>query len=103
MGRRSAALLLAVVTSGTGPVSAAPAPHPAGLPATPQAEIFATNNTSVITDPDDPRLRTRLVRFGHQVQRIIRENGGVPRGSTLVDGGDWRAADVEYGAWEFVG
>lgn len=32
-----------------------------GAPA--DAEIFATNNTAVITDPDDPRLRDELKEF----------------------------------------
>lgn len=50
------------------------------------AEIFATNNTAVITDPADPRLKDRLKAFAHQVERIIDDGGGVPRGSELLDG-----------------
>jgi hypothetical protein len=52
----------------------------------PDAEIFATNNTAVITDPDDPRLRDRLIGFGREVERIIDRGGGRPRGSQLLDG-----------------
>jgi hypothetical protein len=52
----------------------------------PDAEIFATSNTAVITDPADPRLDDRLTRFARQVRRIIRAGGGVPRRSTLLDG-----------------
>ena len=40
------------------------------------AEIFATNNTAVITDPADPRLQDRLKGFARQVERIIDEGGG---------------------------
>lgn len=52
----------------------------------PDAEVFAANTTDVITDPADPRLHVRLVRFGRTVQRIIRDGGGRPRGSQLLDG-----------------
>ena len=50
------------------------------------AEIFATDNTAVITDPDDPRLDDRLFDFGRRVERIIEQGGGRPRGSELLDG-----------------
>jgi Ca2+-binding RTX toxin-like protein len=50
------------------------------------AEIFATDNTAVITDPKDPRLNDRLERFGHRVERIIERGGGRSRGSELLDG-----------------
>ena len=101
MRRRSAGLLLTllltVVTAGTTqPATAAAGGH---HDASPDAEIFATNNTSVITDPADPRLDTRLIRFAHQVQRIVRDNGGVPRGSTLVDGVFW-SSEEQYTTYE---
>jgi len=57
----------------------------AGAPV-PDAELFATSNTAVITDPADPRLDARLVRFDASVKAIIRNGGGVPRGSRLLDG-----------------
>jgi len=50
------------------------------------AEIFATNNTAVITDPADPRLKDPLTGFARQVERIIEQGGGKPRGSELLDG-----------------
>jgi Ca2+-binding RTX toxin-like protein len=50
------------------------------------AEIFATNNTAVITDPADPRLKDELKGFARQVERIIDDGGGAPRGSELLDG-----------------
>jgi hypothetical protein len=66
---------------------------PAVAPATehhgdrlPDAEIFATNSTTLVTDPDDPRLDDRLVPFKHQVKRMIRCGGGQPGRSTLLDG-----------------
>src|SRR5687768_3454110 len=54
--------------------------------AAPDAELFATNNTSVITDPADPRLDVRLERFAQRVERIVERGGGTPRGSRLLDG-----------------
>jgi hypothetical protein len=52
----------------------------------PDAEIFATNNTAVITDPADPRLDDQLRGFERKVERIIRRGGGKPEGSQLLDG-----------------
>jgi hypothetical protein len=52
----------------------------------PDAEMFATNNTAVITDPDDPRLDDKLIGFGREVERIIERGGGDARGSALLDG-----------------
>ena len=62
---------------------------PAGAhaaPRVPDAEIFATSNTAVISDPDDPRLDDRLGRFARTVNRLVREGGAAPRGSELLDG-----------------
>jgi hypothetical protein len=52
----------------------------------PDAEIFATNNTAVITDPADPRLDDNLKPFARTVERLVRDGGGSPRGSRLLDG-----------------
>jgi hypothetical protein len=52
----------------------------------PDAEIFASSTTTLITDPADPRLDQRLVAFDRAVNRIIRRGGGSPRDSQLVDG-----------------
>jgi hypothetical protein len=77
-----AALLVAVLATGTaGPAAAASR--------VPQAEIFATSNTAIITDPADPRLNTRLIPFARQVRRIVREGGAQPHGSTLLNGVFW--------------
>ncbi|HEY1277817.1 MAG TPA: hypothetical protein VGF25_23110 [Thermoleophilaceae bacterium] len=81
-GRRSALLAAALATAavcstGAGTASAK------GLP---DAEIFATNNTSIITDQADSRLGKRLVRFDRQVRRIIGYHGGRARASQLLDG-----------------
>jgi hypothetical protein len=62
------------------------APANAAAHALPDAEIFATNNTAVITDPDDPRLRAPLIGFAREVDCIVRRGGGTPRGSELLDG-----------------
>jgi hypothetical protein len=50
------------------------------------SEIFATNNTAVITDQHDPRLDKRLNGFARRVERIIHDGGAKPRGSELLDG-----------------
>ncbi|MDT0417446.1 hypothetical protein RM574_18325 [Streptomyces sp. DSM 41982] len=57
----------------------------------PSGEVFATNNTAVVTDPADPRLRTRLTRFDREVRGIIRAHGARPGASTLLDGVFWSA------------
>lgn len=50
------------------------------------AEIFATNNTAVITDPADPRLDDPLIAFEREASRVIEDGGGRVRGSDLLDG-----------------
>ncbi|MFI1972073.1 hypothetical protein [Streptomyces cinnamoneus] len=76
------ALTLGVAGVGNAQASAAPRVCPA-------AEIFATDNTAIITDPADPRLNTRLTRFDHEVRTIIHANGARPGASTLLDGVFW--------------
>ncbi|MFC9294202.1 hypothetical protein ACFTWH_05345 [Streptomyces sp. NPDC057011] len=76
--------VLALGSAGTGTAQASSASSP-GCP----AQIFATNNTAVITDPADPRLKTRLTRFDHEVRDIIRTHGAKPGSSTLLDGVFW--------------
>jgi hypothetical protein len=58
-------------------------------PSQPRAELFATTNTAVITDADDPRLRDRLELFELQVDTTVLANAAVTTGSTLVDGVSW--------------
>ncbi|TDD58633.1 hypothetical protein E1298_47015 [Actinomadura rubrisoli] len=75
----------------------------AGVPArasgSPQAEIFATDNTAIITDPADPRLRTHLHRFDRQVRRIVHDNGARTRRSALLDGVFW-SSDLQQVTYE---
>ncbi|MFF1508687.1 hypothetical protein [Streptomyces sp. NPDC058326] len=84
--RLLAAAVAALVLGLTGAESTYATPTDPGCPA---AEIFATDNTAIITDPDDPRLSTRLTRFDHEVRAIIRAHGARPRSSTLLDGVFW--------------
>jgi len=46
------------------------------------AEIFATNNTAVITNQHDPRLHTLLLAFASEVREMIHDGGGRPGNST---------------------
>ena len=51
------------------------------------AEIFASNNTAVITDAADPRLDDPPDRVGAtRASRLIEDGGGRVRGSDLLDG-----------------
>jgi hypothetical protein len=101
MNRRSAVLLasfgvLAIVLSAGGAQYARAAPNADNVPPAdrdlPQAEIFATSNTAIITDPGDPRLKTRLIAFEHQVDSIVRDGGAEPEGSTLLNGVFWSSS-----------
>ncbi|CAM5632210.1 hypothetical protein GCM10010222_34710 [Streptomyces tanashiensis] len=88
--RRRARLLASVVAAlllgAVGAPSTYASPDAQDCPA---AQIFATDNTAVITDPEDPRLDTRLTRFRHEVRRIIRAHGARPGPSELLDGVFW--------------
>jgi hypothetical protein len=94
------AVLTIAVALGTGlaPVATA-APATAGRHRLPTAEIFATNNTATITDPDDPRLRTRLIGFGARVETIIATHGAVPGCSTPLNGVFW-SDDLKAATYE---
>ena len=78
----ASALVLGPVSAGSAQ-AAAPARY--GCP----DELFATNNTAIITDPADPRLKTHLKRFEREVRADIRANGAQPGSSTLLDGVFW--------------
>ncbi|MEV6609190.1 hypothetical protein [Kutzneria sp. NPDC051319] len=97
MSRRPVLVALAVVavTVGLAPEAAA---SPIGHHQ-PTAEIFATDNTATITDPNDPRLKDRLVAFGAQVRGIIATNGSWPGCSTLLDGVFW-SDDLKTATYE---
>jgi hypothetical protein len=58
----------------------------------PRAELFATDNTAVISNRDDARLRDRLELFELQVDATVLANAAVATGSTLVDGVFWSPA-----------
>ncbi|MEU8137113.1 hypothetical protein [Streptodolium elevatio] len=117
--RLSAALMLTLgVTAGaTGSVgtaaaepaarSAATSPYGCAADASPghtraelpDAEIFATDNTAVITDPGDPRLDAHLLGFACEVRGIIRAHGADPEGSSLLDGVFW-STDLQAATYE---
>ncbi|MEU1674671.1 hypothetical protein ABZ752_21980 [Streptomyces roseifaciens] len=86
--------VLTLGVAGAGSVQASTARQ--GCPA---GEIFATNNTAIITDPADPRLKTRLTRFDHEVRKIIRANGARPGDSKLLDGVFW-SGDLKQATYE---
>ncbi|MFE0681582.1 hypothetical protein ACFW17_12330 [Streptomyces sp. NPDC058961] len=79
-----AAGALTLGAAGAGTARAAEAAH-----GCPSGEIYATNNTAIITDPADPRLRTRLDRFDREVRGIIHANGARPGASKLLNGVFW--------------
>jgi hypothetical protein len=60
-----------------------------GNPLSPQAEMFATNNTETIANPADPRLQDSLGRFASDVERTILANAALPVGSDRLDGVFW--------------
>ncbi|MFI6165378.1 hypothetical protein ACIBCN_01205 [Nocardia sp. NPDC051052] len=93
-----AARMVAVVASvfvsagllgGVGPAVAGPVACAAGNPLQATAELFATDNTATITDPEDQRLHTRLDGFELAVDGIALRHIGLPVGSTLVSGVFW--------------
>lgn len=108
--RLSAALLLTLgITLGTTGAQSAAAGPSYGCAADaspghtrtelPDAEIFATNNTAVVTDPDDPRLDARLLGFACEVRGVIRAHGADPEESSLLDGVFW-SGDLQAATYE---
>ncbi|WP_405977191.1 hypothetical protein [Streptomyces sp. NBC_00158] len=91
--------VLALASAGAGTAQADALSPAAGTGGCPAAEIFATDNTAVITDPADPRLRTRLHRFDHEVRQIIRTHGARTESSTLLDGVFW-SEDEQQATYE---
>ncbi|MGN5377050.1 hypothetical protein ACQ4WX_03485 [Streptomyces lasalocidi] len=86
--------VLVLGVAGAGSAQAGPARH--GCPV---GEVFATNNTAIITEQADPRLRTRLTRFDHEVRGIIHAQGARPGASTLLDGVFW-SGDLKQATYE---
>jgi hypothetical protein len=99
MSRRPVLAVLAVIAATVGLAPEAAASTVGQHHHQPTAEIFATNNTATITDPNDPRLQDRLVRFGAQVQGIIATNGAWPGCSTLLNGVFW-SDDLKTATYE---
>jgi hypothetical protein len=60
-----------------------------GYRLTPQAELFAANNTETIADPADPRLQDRLEPFASQVDMTIVANAALPVSSDQMHGIFW--------------
>ena len=92
MKRRAAIVLLLIGMGAAAPITQAHADFndcARGNALTPQAEMFATNNTSTIADPADPRLQDRLEPFASQVDGTILANTALPVGSELIDGVFW--------------
>src|ERR1700730_12664438 len=81
--------VMAALGAGGAPEALAAAAPAAGDAAPPRAEIFATSNTAIITDPRDPRLSDRLTGFEHQVDDIIDDGGADAGRATLVAGVFW--------------
>lgn len=83
--------VLALIAGGpaTGYAHADPQACVAGDPSRPQAELFATNNTAIITDPADGRLQDPLDDFSVQVSAMTIQNLVLPVRSAPVDGVYW--------------
>ncbi|MFI6474948.1 hypothetical protein ACIBL5_32370 [Streptomyces sp. NPDC050516] len=92
-------VLVAVGVLTLGVAGAGTAQAATAAPGCPTAEIFATNNTAIITDPADPRLRTQLTHFDHEVRGIVRANGARPGASKLLDGVFW-SGDLKQTTYE---
>jgi hypothetical protein len=93
--KRSAAralVALCVITSAATvdrTAGATPLDCAAADPTQVQAEMFATDNTAVITDPQDRRLRDPLTAFEFRVDADILRALALPLGSTRVEGVYW--------------
>jgi hypothetical protein len=83
---RSVLVWLVVSSGGVfGPETPAPTSPPA--PACRPAELFATDNTAIVTDPD--QLQDGLELFEIQADVTITQNGAAVTGSALLDGAYW--------------
>jgi hypothetical protein len=78
--RRLAAMVIGFLLVGMGAAAPVTQGHATvddcapGNPLTPQAEMFATNNTETIADPADLRLQDRLEPFASHVDGTILAN-----------------------------
>ncbi|MET9532540.1 MULTISPECIES: hypothetical protein [unclassified Streptomyces] len=94
---RILAMISALTLGATGTASAAQR-EPAAR-SCPTAEVFATDNTAIITDPGDPRLSTHLTRFDREVRSIIHTQGAAAGASTLLGGVFW-STDLQQATYE---
>ncbi|RFZ45703.1 hypothetical protein [Mycobacterium marinum] len=83
------ALAALLVACGGSSSWVAPAPARGEEPACRPAEIFATNNTAVSTDPDSSQSHDQLQLFEMQAATTIAQNGAAMTGSRLVNGVLW--------------
>lgn len=81
--------LAAGLVAGAGSAHAGPQSCSPANPFQPTAELFATDSTATITDPNDPRVHDRLEGFELDVDRIELSDYTLPVGSTLVSGVFW--------------
>ena len=92
--KRRAAMVIAFLLVGMGAAASVTQGHATvddcapGDPLTPKAEMFATNNTETIADPDS-RLQDRLEPFASQVDGTILANSALPVGSDRMQGVFW--------------
>src|SRR6476469_304309 len=92
--KRRTAMVIAFLLVGMGAAASVTQGHATvddcapGDPLTPKAEMFATNNTETIADPD-PRLQDRLEPFASQVDGTILANSALPVGSDRMQGVFW--------------
>ena len=92
--KRRAAMVIALLLVGMGAAASVTQGHATaddcapGDPLAPKAEMFATNNTETIADPDS-RLQDRLEPFASQVDGIILANSALPVGSDRMQGVFW--------------
>jgi hypothetical protein len=90
--RHLAAMVIVLLLAGVGPAAPVAATVDDCAPGdrlTPQAELFATNNTETIANPADPRLQDRLEPFASDVDATILANAALPVGSDRVHGVFW--------------
>ncbi len=90
---RSVLVWLVVFSAGVSWCFVAPMPARGDPPENPgacqPAELFATDNTAVITDPHADQLHNGLALFEMQADLTIAQHGATVTGSTLIDGVSW--------------
>jgi hypothetical protein len=93
---------LMVCCGGAAVATPAKSAPPEDLPTCQPAELFATDNTAIITDPDMDtagQLQDGLQLFELQADLTIAQNGAAVTGSTLLDGVFW-SKDLQKTTYE---